>query len=368
VRRLAFAVCLFTACAPAVSTPGSGAASPSPDAPTSSPAPSATPAPSPSATPAPSPQQLSFFVPEQIVTGSRTPARRIEIPGELYDVRTGPDEGLLLLNPFTTWFDGAVRLLEIPTGRLLTVPLPANATHQYSFVGWLANGTLLITGREVWLGGPRGEGLHSVLQLFTHVASPSPSGRHVALWSPFADTIVILETATGSTRTIAGPFRRCAQDAAINISWSPDETKIAASDCDFENFTAPRTRFIDVESGRQAAVVVDAFVTAWLPSGDLIVQPVTRPSKQPSDPPKLRVVAPDGTLRRELPVSWGTLSPNGRYLAYETLRAAPTAADPLRQENVVGMVDLGNDRLHELGALTFGAWSARGELLILPAR
>ena len=308
-------------------------------------------------------------MPGQIVAGSRTPARRIEIPRDVYHVRTGPDEGLLLLNPFFTWVNGDVKLLEMPTGRLSTVPLPAYATHQYSFVGWLGNGGLLVTGREVWLGGPRGEGLHSVLQLFTHAASPSPSGRHVALWSYFADTIVVLETATSATRTIAGPFRRCAQDAAINIVWSRDETTMAASDCDFEDFTAPRTRFIDVASGRPTRVLVDAFVTAWLPSGDLIVQPIARPSKQPEDPPKLRVVAPDGTVRRELPVSWGTLSPDGGYLAYETVRAVPTAADPLRRENVVGIVDLGNDRLHEVGAgaLRFGAWSARGELLILPA-
>jgi hypothetical protein len=312
---------------------------------------------------------VSVFAPDQIVAGSRTPARRFEIPGDVYHVHTGPDEGLLILNPFFTWFEGGVRMLEIPTGRLSTVPLPANATHQYSFVGWLANGGLLITGREVWLAGPRGEGLHSVLQLFTHVASPSPSGRYVALWSYFADTIVVLETATTATRTLAGPFRRCVQDGGINIVWSRDESTIAASDCVFEDFTAPRTRFIDVASGRPTAVFVDAFVTAWLPSGDMIVQPLTRPSKQPSDPPQLRVVAPDGTLRRELPVSFGTLSPNGRYLAYETVRAAPTAADPLRRENVVGIVDLTNDRLHELGgALTFAAWSARGELLVLPAR
>jgi hypothetical protein len=340
-------------------------ASPSPDPPTAAPASS----PAPSATPAPSPQQLSVFVPEQIVAGSRTPARRIEIPGDVYHVRTGPDEGLLLLNPFFTWSDGAARILEIPTGRVSTVPLPANATHQYSFVGWLASGGLLITGREVWLAGARGEGLRSVLPLFTHIAAPSPTGRYVALWSPFADTIVVLETATSTTRTIAGPFRRCAQDAGINIAWSPDEAKIAASDCDFEDFTAPRTRFIDVASGRPTLVLADAFVRGWLPSGDLIVQPITRPSKQPPDPLPLRVVAPDGTLRRDLPVSWGTLSPNGRYLAYEIFRAAPTAADPLRRENVVGMVDLGTDRLYELGgALTFAAWSARGELLILPGR
>jgi hypothetical protein len=295
--------------------------------------------------------------------------RRIEIPGDVYHVRTGPDEGLLLLNPFFTGFEGGVRVLETSTGRLSTVPLPANATHQYSYVGWLADGRLLITGREVSLAGPRGEGLRSVLPLFTHVAAPSRTGRYVALWSPFADTIVILETATSATRTVAGPFRRCAQDAAINIAWSLDETKIAASDCDFEDFTAARTRVIDVASGRPTAVFAEAFVTAWLPSGDLIVQPVTRPSKQPANPPQLRVVAPDGTLRRELPVSFGTLSPNGRYLAYEYVRAAPTATDPLRRENVVGMVDLGNDRVYELGgALTFAAWSARGELLVLPAR
>jgi hypothetical protein len=294
--------------------------------------------------------------------------RQIEIPGDVHHVRTGPDDSLLLLNPFFAWSDG-IRIFDIPTGAVSAVSLPVNATHQYSFVGWLANGALLITGREVWLAGPRGERLHSVLQLFTHVASPSPSGRYVALWSPFTDTIVVLETATSTTRTIAGPFRRCVQDGGINLVWSPDETRIAVTDCELEDFTGPRTRMMNVASGRPTGVLVDAFVTAWLPSGDLIVQPVARTSKQPSDPPRLRVVAPDGTLRRELPVSFGTLSPNGRYLAYEIVRPAPTAADPLRRENVVGIVDLGNDRLYEIGgALTFGAWSTRGELLILPAR
>jgi len=302
------------------------------------------------------------------VAGSRTPARRIEIPGDVYHVRTGPDEGLVLLDPFSTWFAG-VRIFEVQTGRISTVPLPANATHQYSFVGWLPNGGLLITGREVWLAGPRGENLRSVLPLFTHVASPSPSGRYVALWSPFADTIVVLEAATSTTRTIVGPFRRCAQGGGINIAWSRDDATIAASDCVLENLTAARTRFINVASGRPTGVLVDAFVTAWLPSGDLIVQPVTRPSGQPADPPQLQVVAPDGTVRRELPVSFGTLSPDGRYLAYETVRAAATAADREQRENVVGIVDLGDDRLYELGgAITFAAWSTHGELLILPAR
>jgi hypothetical protein len=307
------------------------------------------------------------FLPDRIVAGSRTPARRIEVPGDVHSVRTGPDEALLILNPFT-WVED-LRIFDIPTARFSTVPLPANARHQYSFVGWLATGALLITGREVWLAGPRGENLRSVLPLFTHVASPSPSGRYVALWSPFADTIVVLETTTGTTRTVVGPFRRCAQDGAVNIEWSRDETTIAASDCELEDFTGPRTRFIDIASGRPVRVLVDAFVTAWLPSGDLIVQPITRPSKQPADPPPLRVVAPDGTLRRELPVSFGYLSPNGRHLAYETVHAAPTTTDPLRRENVVGIVDLENDRLYELGgALTFAGWSSRGEMLVLPAR
>jgi hypothetical protein len=138
---------------------------------------------------------------------------------------------------------GAQRDLGVRTGDLFL-----------AFAGWLPNGRILLVGSDVWVAEADGRGLRSIVHndgFLVWLAFPSPSGRLVALWSPFDEgrmRIVDLERAT--VRELTTSFRRCAQDGGIGIAWSPDERLIATAECPSATPESVVVRIVDVAQDR----------------------------------------------------------------------------------------------------------------------
>ena len=360
MRFLTLAFCL-AACTSVTSGPSqtpiavassAGTRTPAPTAPVSTA--------SPSVPTGPQRSVVTFYRAEDVVRGSAQPVRRLDVNVPVYDLQFGPDPRWAITSNVGERVP--LRLLDLETGVITSVGLnlPADALNYRSVVRWLADGRLLLVGREIWIGGPRGEDPRSVFAKFAYEVVPSPSGKLLAISTLDSGEIVVLALASGKMTTLTGPFRPCAQDGGIGIVWKPDEMFVAATDCSDAAQTAMQTRLVRVADGREIRNLSELSGLAWLPSGDLIA----RGPFQARDDPAYWVVALDGT-RRAIPSVGFMPSPDGRFLLGSVVRGAPTSADPARREHFAQLVEVSTGRILEVGEGRPVGWTASGEVALV---
>jgi len=303
---------------------------------------------------------VTFYRTEDVMRGSAQPVRRLDVNVPVYDLQFGPDPRWAIIS--NVGERAPLRLLDLENGMVTSIALnlPADALHLRSVVRWLADGRLLLVGREIWIGGPRGEDPRSVFAKFAYEVAPSPSGKLLAIYTIDSGEIVVLALVSGKTTTLTGPFRPCAQDGGIGIVWAPDEMFVAATDCSDAAQTGMQTRLVRVADGREIRSLPGLTSMAWLPSGDLIA----RGPIQARGDPGYWVVGVDGT-RRAIPSVGFMPSPDGRFLLGSVVRVAPTSADPARQEHFAQLVEVLTGRVLEVGEGRPVGWTASGEVVLV---
>lgn len=361
MRPLMLALCLVT-CAPTVSastSPTASAMSPKPEARTPVQS-SASPNASQAAPSAPQRSVVTFYRLEDVVRGSAHPSTRLDVAAPIYDLRFGPDPRWGITS--NVGERAPLRLLDLETGTVSRLPLslPTDALHHQSLVLWLPDGRLLLTGREIWVGGPRGEDPRSVFARFPFQVTPSPSGRLLAIVPLGSSEIVVLDLSSGKTTTLKGPFRQCVQDGGIPISWAPDERAIAGTDCSDQAQGGMQTRFVRLADGREIRTLPELTILAWLPSGDIIARaPLDRRAA-----PDLFVVDAEGA-RRAIPGLGFYVSPDGRFLLGSGVRDAPAASDPARRAHFAQLVEVATGRVLDVGEGMPVGWTSRGEIALI---
>jgi hypothetical protein len=353
------ALCL-AACAPVVSSPS----------PTSSPialatatnAPSATPAAtaSPNVPSAPQRSVVTLYQIDDVMRGSAQPPKRLAVDAPVYDMQFGPDPRWAIVS--NVGVRDPLRLMDLETGVIASIALglAPDALHQASTIRWLPDGRLLVTGGEIWIGGPRGENLTSVFATFPFGVVPSRSGTLLAITTHDSGAIIVLDLVSGATKTLNGPFRPCVQDGYVAIAWAPDDRALAATDCSDQAQGGMQTRFVTVADGHEIRSLAELSVGAWLPTGDVIARGPFRARAEP----ELWVIGPGGT-RRSLPTFGFYLSPDGRYLLGSGIRNAPTPADPTRREHFAQLVEISTGRVLDVGEGMPAGWTGRGEIALV---
>jgi hypothetical protein len=304
---------------------------------------------------------VTFYRIEEVIRGSTAPAKRLDVNVPLYGMTFGPDPRWAIT--FSFGDPSPLRLLDLENGNVTSVALgvPSGGLIVRSFVRWLADGRLLLTGREVWLGGPRGEDLRSVFAQFPFEVAPSPSGKLLAIVTLGSSAIDVLDLASGNTTTLTGPFRPCVQDGGVGITWAPDERSIAATDCSDQAQGGMQTRFVRVADGQQTRSLPSLTILGWLPSGEIIAR---GPFVARDGLPDLWVVGVDGA-RRSIPSVGFLLSPDGRFLLGSVVRDAPTSAEPARRAHFAQLVEVTTGRVLEVGEGMPVGWTSRGEMVLV---
>jgi hypothetical protein len=192
---------------------------------------------------------VTLYRVDEVMRGSASPSKRLDVNTAIYDMGFGPDPRWAIVS--NAGPRAPLRLLDLESGNVASfaLALPADALHQASQVRWLPGGRLLITGREIWIGGPRGEDLRSVFAKFPFEVVPSRTGKLLAITTHDSSAIVVLDLASGNTKTLVGPFRPCAQDGGVFIVWAPDDRVLAATDCSDQAQGGMQTRFVKVTDG-----------------------------------------------------------------------------------------------------------------------
>jgi len=303
---------------------------------------------------------VTFYRTEDVIRGSAQATKRLDVDAPIYDLQFGPDPRWAITS--NVGERAPLRLLDLESGNVASFPLslPPDALHQASQVRWLPDGRLLVTGREIWIGGPRGEDLRSVFATFPFGVVPSRSGTLLAITTHDGSAIVVLDLVSGAAKTLDGPFRPCVQDGYVAIAWAPDDRALAATDCSDQAQGGMQTRFVTVADGREVRRLAELSVGAWLSSGDVIARGPLRPRADP----ELWIIAPTGT-RRSLPALGFYLSPDGRYLLGSGIRDAPTAADPTRREHFAQLVEISTGRVLDVGDGMPVGWTTRGEVVLV---
>lgn len=303
---------------------------------------------------------VTFYRTDDVIRGQSQPFKRLEVNVPLYGMVFGPDPRWAIVS--VAGERAPLRVLDVDSGMITSfaLGLPADALHQRSLVLWLPDGRLLLTGREIWVGGPRGEDLRSVFARFPFEVAPSPSGKLLAIVTLGSSAIIVLDLASGETTTLTGPFRPCAQDGGVGIVWAPDETAVAATDCSDQPQGGTQTRVVRVAEGREIRTLAELRIVAWLRSGDIIASGHFRPRAEP----ELWVVGISGSRRSLSPVGL-YLSPDERFLLGDVIRDAPTSADPARRAHFVQLVEVTTGRLFEVGEGMPAGWTARGDILLV---
>src|SRR5712691_5209879 len=204
MRLVQLAALSLAACTSVVSSP----ASPTPSAIASATRTSASTSTSTAATSSPNlptmPQRsvVTFYRPDDVSHGAAPPSKRLDVSVPVYGMQFGPDPRWAIL--FNFGEPAPLRLLDLETGGITSVALTLSPDdlHQASTIRWLPDGRLLVTGREIWIGGPRGEGLRSVFARVPFEVAPSRSGKKLAITTHDSSAIVVLDLASGSTVTL----------------------------------------------------------------------------------------------------------------------------------------------------------------------
>lgn len=233
MRFLQLLILCLVACTPVVLSP----ASPTPSAIASATGPSVssptttTATASPNAPTGPQRSVVTFYRTDDVIRGSASPSKRLDVSVPVYGMRFGPDPRWAIVSNVAE--PSTLRLLDLDSGVISSVALglASDALLISSLASWLPDGRLLVTGREIWVGGARGENLRSVFAMFPFEVVPSRSGRQLAITTLDRSAITLLDLASGTAKTLTQPFRPCVQDGGVWIVWAPDDRTLAATDC-----------------------------------------------------------------------------------------------------------------------------------------
>ena len=361
MRLLQVIALCFAACAPVVTSPSAATQSAIASA-TATNAPSATlvATASPDVPTGPRRSVVTLYRVDDVIRGSASPSKRLDVDAPIYGMGFGPDPRWAIIS--NVGVRTPLRLLDLESGNVASfaLALPTDALHQASQVRWLPDGRLLVTGREIWIGGPRGENLRSVFATFPFGVAPSPSGTLLAITTHDSSAIVVLDLVSGATKTLDGPFRPCVQDGYVAIAWAPDDRALAATDCSDQAQGGMQTRFVTVADGREIRRLTDLSVGAWLSNGDVIAWGSLRPRAER----ELWIIGPSGT-RRSLPSFGFYLSPDGRYLLGSGVRDAPTPANATRREHFAQLVEVSTGRVFDVGEGMPAGWTDRGDIALI---
>lgn len=362
MRFLQLVVLCLAACTPVVSNPPprSPTAIASATAQPSAPSPTATATVSPVAATGPQRSVVTFYRTEDVIRGAAVPSKRLDVNALLYVMTFGPDPRWAIVS--NVGDRSLLRLLDLGSGNVenFALGLPSDALNMRSQVRWLSDGRLLLTGREIWVGGPRGEDLRSVFATFPFEVVPSRSGKLLAIRTLGSDAIVVLDIASGVTKTVAGPFRPCAQGGGVFISWGPDDRALAATDCSDQAQGGMQTRFVSVADGRELRTIPGVTIIAWLPDGAIIARGPLGPRVDPD----FWVISVDGARRSISSVGFYS-SPDGRFLLGSVIRDAPIASDPTRRAHFAQVVEVTTGRVLEVGEGMPTGWTDRGEIVLV---
>jgi len=360
MRFVVLLALVFVTCTPPVLVPSATPTAIVTAAATTAPDSTIAAAPSPKVPGAPQRSVVTFYRTDDVLRGPAQPSKRLDISVPVYDMQFGPDPRWAIIS--NVGERAPLRLLDLENGDVVTVPLSltSDALNYRSLVRWLPDGRLLLTGREIWVGGSRGEDVRSVFARFPFEVVPSHSGKLLAILPLGSTAIVVLDLASGNTSIVPGPFRPCVQDGGVGIVWAPDDRAIAATDCSDQAQGGMQTRFASVADGREIRSLADLSVSAWLPGGDVVARGPFRPRADA----EVWVISVNGARRAIPPVGF-LISPDGRFLLGSVIRDAPTSSDPARREDFAQLVDVLTGRVIDVGEGRPTGWTDQGEIALI---
>jgi hypothetical protein len=313
----------------------------------------------------PATRVINEFTIAELTAGDRGPAAatalRISTPGRL---TVSPDGRRAITFQGTQMGSGpGPAMVELAARNATSLAQPSESDGPFAFADWLADGRLLIVGRDIWIGNGDGTAMRNVADAgaaagnLPWTAVPSPSGERVALWGYTADGhIAIVDLRDGTVTRVAGPFRRFGQDTRVSLAWSRDGALLAGTDSDSEaEPTNARVRIVEVATNRTVRTIEGrAYEVSSFPSGELLV---VRDSAERGEAARALglVFGFDGLERRRYLGGGWSMSPNGRYLLQREVSAAGSRGYTL--------IDLSTRRSSEFHVASgFGRWLADGRL------
>lgn len=211
------------------------------------------------------------------------------------------------------------RVIEIATGRAQLLMLPPDGG---VLAGWAGNDAIVVITDRAWSVPADGSAPRSIAVVTSAgtplVAASSPNGTFVAIASK--DRVSVLTLASGALRSVAAVTLTCGGPRVISpwLAWSPDETRLAVSDCAGPTGDRVRTRILEPATGATVAIVDGGdFGIRTLLSGDLMV---SRDSGQTGEGAHLLWVIYSfaGVEKARVLGNAPTVSPDGRYVLDHT--------------------------------------------------
>jgi len=165
------------------------------------------------------------------------------------------------------------RVVDIATGTTQLLSLPPNGG---VFGGWSGSDAIIVVNDRVWSVRADGTAPRSMADVSSAgaplAALASPKGTYVAIASK--DRLSVLTLASGALRSIATLTLTCGGPRVItpSLAWSPDELRLAASDCAASTGDRVRTRILEPATGATVAIVDGGiYGIKTLLTGDLMV-------------------------------------------------------------------------------------------------
>jgi len=207
------------------------------------------------------------------------------------------------------------RVLDLVGGRVQELSLPSGPL---TLGGWAGTDRIVVVTDRVWavpVDGSAPRPIAEVTALGTPMnAAASPKGTYVAVVSK--DRLGIVTLASGAVRSVATVTTACngMHVNAPGLAWSPDETRLAVSDCVTPSGDQVRTRILEPATGATAAVIEGGvYGIRSMLSGDLMV---SRESGQSGEGARtLWILFSFGGNEKSRLLGYApTLSPDGRYV------------------------------------------------------